>query len=71
MEVMKRFEGLDLVDKVPEELWVEVHNTAQEAGTKTIPKKKRCKKPTHCDYKAAPTCHNLRRAHSNEEAAQP
>ena len=48
MEVMKRFEGLDLVDKVPEELWVEVHNTAQEAETKTIPKKKRCNKPMHC-----------------------
>ena len=40
----KRFTGLDLVDRVPEELLTEVHNIVQEAGTKTIPKKKRCKK---------------------------
>ena len=39
-----RFEGLDLTHRVPEELWTEVHNTVQEAGIKTIPKKKKCKK---------------------------
>ena len=39
-----RFERLGLVDRVPEELWMEVHNTVQEAGIKTIPKKKKCKK---------------------------
>ena len=39
-----RFEGLDLVDRVPEELWKKVHNIVQEAMTKTIPKKKKCKK---------------------------
>ena len=39
-----RFKGLDLVDRVPEELWMETHNTVQEAMTKTIPKKKKCKK---------------------------
>ena len=39
MEVMNRFKGLDLVNRVPEELWTEVHNTVQEAVTKTIPKK--------------------------------
>ena len=39
-----KFKGLDLVDRVPEELWIEVHNIAQEAVTKTIPKKKKCKK---------------------------
>ena len=44
MEVMNRFKGLDLVDRVPEELWTEVHNIVQEAVTKTIPKKKKCKK---------------------------
>ena len=44
-EVKNRFEGLDLVDRVPEELWMEVHNTVQEAVTKIIPKgKKKCKK---------------------------
>ena len=39
-----RFEGLDLVDRVPEELWTEICNTVKEAGTKIIPKKKKCKK---------------------------
>ena len=40
---MNRFKGLDLVDRVPEELWTEVHSTVQEAVTKTIAKKKKCK----------------------------
>ena len=43
---MDRFKGLDLVNKVPEELWMEACNIAQEAVTKTIPKKKKCKKAT-------------------------
>ena len=41
---MNRFKGLDLVDRVPEELWTEVGNLVQEAVTKTIPKKKKCRK---------------------------
>ena len=41
---MNRFKGLDLVNRVPEELWMEVCNTVQEVVTKTIPKKKKCKK---------------------------
>ena len=44
MEVTNRFKGLDLIDRVPEELWMEVHDTVQEAVIKTIPKKKKCKK---------------------------
>ena len=39
-----RFKGLDLIDRVPEELWVEVYDTVQKAVIKTIPKKKKCKK---------------------------
>ena len=39
-----RFKGLDLIDRVPDELWTEVHNIVQETGRKTIPKKKKCKK---------------------------
>ena len=39
-----RFKGLDLIDRVPEELWMEVRDIVQEAGIKTIPKKKKCKK---------------------------
>ena len=41
---MKRFKGLDLVDRVTEELGMDVYNTVQEAVTKTIPNKKKCKK---------------------------
>ena len=39
-----RFKGLDLIDRVPDELWMEVRNIVQETGIKTIPKKKKCKK---------------------------
>ena len=42
--MINRFKGLDLIDRVPEELWMEVHDVVQEAGIKTIPKKKKCKK---------------------------
>ena len=44
MEVTNRFKGLDLIDRVPEELWTEVRDIVQETGIKTIPKKKKCKK---------------------------
>ena len=44
MEVRNRFKGLDLIDRVPEELWMEVHDIVQEAVIKTMPKIKKCKK---------------------------
>ena len=44
VEVTNRFKGLDLIDRVPEELWTEVHDIVQEAVIKTIPKEKKCKK---------------------------
>ena len=44
MEVRNRFKGLDLIDRVPDELWMEVHDIVQDAVTKTIPKKKKCRK---------------------------
>ena len=44
VEVTNRFKGLDLIDRVPEELWTEVCEIVQEAVIKTIPKKKKCKK---------------------------
>ena len=44
VKLMDRFKGLDLVDKVPEELWTEVHDIIQQAVINTIPKKKKCKK---------------------------
>ena len=44
VEVSNRFKGLDRIDRVPDELWTEVHDIVQETGIKTIPKKKKCKK---------------------------
>ena len=44
VEVTKRFERLDLIDRVPDEPWMEVCDIVQETGIKTIPKKKKCKK---------------------------
>ena len=44
VEVTNRFKGLDLVGRVPEELWTEVCDTVQEAVIKTLPEKKKCKK---------------------------
>ena len=44
MEVTNRFKGLDLIDRVPEELWTDVHNIIQEVVIKIILKKKKCKK---------------------------
>ena len=44
MEVRNRFEGLDLIDRVPDELRTEVHDIVQETGIKTIPREKKCKK---------------------------
>ena len=44
VEVRNRFKGLDLIDRVPDELWMEVHDIVQETGINIIPKKKKCKK---------------------------
>ena len=44
MEVRNRLKGLDLIDRVPQELWTEVHDIVQDRGSKTIPKKKKYKK---------------------------
>ena len=47
-----RFKGLDLIDRVPEKLWTEIRDIIQEAGIKTIPKKKKCKKAKWLSEKA-------------------
>jgi len=44
VEVTNRFKGLELIDRVPEDLWTEVHDIVQEEGIKTIPQKEECKK---------------------------
>ena len=48
VEMRNRFKGLDLIDGVPDELWMEVHDILQETGSKTIPKKEKCKKQNGC-----------------------
>ena len=52
VEVRNRFKGLDLIGRVPDELWTEVHDIVQETGIKTIPKKKKCKKAKWLSAKA-------------------
>ena len=48
VEVRNRFKGLDLIDRVPDELWMEVHDIVQETGIKTIPMEKHAKKQNGC-----------------------
>ena len=52
VEVRNIFKGLDLINRVPDELWNEVHDIVQETGIKTIPKKKKCKKAKWLSEKA-------------------
>ena len=48
VEMRNKFKGLDLIDRVPDELWTEVRDTVQETGIKTIPMEKKCKKQNGC-----------------------
>ena len=52
VEVRNRFKGLDLTDRVPDELWTEIHDIVQETGIKTIPMEKKCKKAKRLSGKA-------------------
>ena len=52
VEVRNRFKGLDLIDRVPDELWNEVHDIVQETGIKTIPMEKKCKKAKWLSWEA-------------------
>ena len=67
MEVRNRFEGLDLIDRVPEELWTEVHDLVQETGIKTIPEKKKCKKAKWLSEEALKIAEKRREAKSKGE----
>ena len=49
-----RFKGLDLIDRVPDELWTEVHDIIQEIGIKTIPMEKKCKKSKMAVWRGLP-----------------
>ena len=64
---MKGFKGLDLVDRLSEELWMEAHNTVQEAVTKTIPPKKKCKKAKWLSEEALQMAEERREAKSKGE----
>ena len=67
VEVTNRFKGLDLIDKVPENLWMEVHNIVEEAVIKTIPKKKKCKKGKRLSEEALQIAEKRREAKSKGE----
>ena len=67
MEVTDRLKGLDLTDRVPDELWVEVRDIVQEAMTKTIPKKKKCRKAKWLSEEALQIAEKRRDAKGNGE----
>ena len=62
MEVTNRFKGLDLIDRVPKELWMEVHNIVQEVVIRTIPKEKKCKKVKWLSVETLQTAEKRREA---------
>ena len=65
--VTNRFKGLDLIDRVPEELWMEVHDIVQEIVIKTIPKKKKCKKAKWLSKEALQIAEKRREVKGNGE----
>ena len=67
VEVRNRFKGLDLIDRVPGELWMEVRDIIQETGIKTIPKKKKCKKAKWLSEEALHIAVKRREANSKGE----
>ena len=67
VEVMNRFKGQDLVDRVTEKLWTEVCNIVQEMVTKTIPKKKKCKKAKQLSEEALQIAEKKREAKGKEK----
>ena len=67
VEVRNRFKGLDLIDRMPDELWMEVCDIVQETGIKTIPKKKKCKKAKWLSEQALQIAVKRREAKSKGE----
>ena len=67
MEVRNRFKGLDLIDRMPDELWTEVCDIVQETGIKTIPMEKKCKKAKWLSEEALPIAVKRREAKSKGE----
>ena len=67
MEVRNRFKGLDQMERVPDELWMEVHDIVQETGIKTLPMKKKCKKAKWLSEEALQIAVKRREAKSKGE----
>ena len=67
VEVRNRFKGLDQIDRVPDELWMDIHDTVQDAGIKPISKKKKCKKAKWLSEKALQIAVKRRGAKSKGE----
>ena len=67
VEVTNRFKGLDLIDRVPKELWMEVHDIVHEAVIKTIPKKKKCKNAKWLSEEALQIAEKRREAKNKEK----
>ena len=67
MEVRNRFKGLDLIDRVPDEPWMEVHDMVQGAVIKTIPRKKKCKKAKWLSEETLQIAEKRREVKSNGE----
>ena len=67
VEVRNRFKGLDLIDRVPDELWTEVHDIVQKTGIKTIPMEKKCKKAKWLSEEALQIAVKRREAESKGE----
>ena len=67
MEVRNRFKGLDLIDRVPDELWTEVRDIVQEAGIKTIPEEEKCKKAKWLSEEALQIAEKRREAKGKRE----
>ena len=67
MDERNRFKALDLIDRVPDELWMEVHDIVQKTGSKTIPKKKKCKKAKWLSEEALQMAVKRRKVKSKRE----
>ena len=67
VEMRNRFKGLDLIDRLPDELWMEVHDIVQETGIKTIPKKKKCKKAKWLSEEALQIAEKRRKVKTKEK----
>ena len=67
VKVTNRFKGLDRIDRVPEELWMEVHDTVQKADIKSIPKKKKCRKAKWLSEEAFQIAEKRREAKAKEK----